>query len=255
MRCALRTGLDEHMPRTRRKSPPITLAPVLGVNSRGYEVVPDSRTFDIAEARLRDRFDAHERRARIVAANGAVASELPNAHRTFQARGAVEIGRAETVVDASRRDGVISQPRVRLSDDPWARIKASPKLHADPDMRRLLGEAGDRFAQDHWTAFGPDLSAMDPSREGGGGSTDGWFSSDHQVAAKNRWSKAVDALDAFAGVARFAVDAICIRGSSPVDVGKQIMPGSGYHREHAGVAIHTLSLGLARLAKHYGIVR
>lgn len=214
------------MPKTRRKTPPVTLA-------GNRHAVRDTLSS------LRNR--------------GAVSSEMPTPERIIQARGAVEIGKAETVVDASRKDGVISQPRVRLSDDPWARIKASPKLHADPDMRRLLGEAGDRFAQDHWTAFGPDLSAMDPSREGGCGTTDGWFASDYKLAASKRWSKAVDALDAFAGVARFAVDAICIRGSSPVDVGKQIMPGSGYHREHAGVAIHTLSLGLARLAKHYGL--
>lgn len=234
------------MPKTRRKTPPVTLA-------GNRHAVRDTL------ATLRNR--------------GAVSSEMPTPERIIQARGAVEIGRAETVVDASRKDGVISQPRVRLSDDPWARIKASPKLHADPDMRRLLGEAGDRFAQDHWAAFGSDLSAMDPSREGGCGATDGWFASDYKLAASKRWSKAVDALDDLIPVsnnskdirvarfARFAADAVCIRGWELVDVGRRIPVGrcglkqSNRKETNRDNAMAVLSHGCMALAKHYGLVR
>lgn len=180
----------------------------------------------------------------------------PTPERLVRAQGGARVETFFEVVEVADGDTFRATPvkfaRIKIADAPFDRLKHRGQLAPnDQGLNNILGKAGDEY-RSYWDSAGLEpISAIDPTREPGGGS--GVFGLFGSEAAAQAFAVYSAARAAVASDFRDPLDAIVLYDRDPFDVGRRY---SAYSSEKQAVAcaLHDVRRGLVALAKHFGLL-
>jgi hypothetical protein len=180
---------------------------------------------------------------------------LPTPERLLQAGGAADVQKIRTKEQISQGSEFktvdAEMARVRVTDDPFARLCRNKQLDSkDPTRHLAFCMAGIRFRQ-NWRDCGLGaVRAADPTREALGGSGIGLLGTE---AASNAFGIYRAALEAVPVDYRPPLEAIVLHDREPADVGREVSAYRGEKQAEA-VALHDLRRALVALANFWGLL-